>query len=669
MKLNLTIEQYRKLIKESIDSAIVLNEAPNDRFIKGFKNSIANDIQAKMQDDNDFRSQADELGINSDYSDDARNEYKKQIRSKNGRYNQSVNDEIKAVVNILKGVTTYAGGIDFEKLRNDAESGKYSVNGKQLTYSRILRIKDFIDSMSLRHLYDNSIAPTITPKFGLKPASDITKIGKETSEEGYYDPARDPKYFDINNVSDEMLDDANSALKSKGKKIMTKAQYKAKILDKYLQSAYGINFNAPSFDVGNKKVVGALMINFTSAFKCPAWNECLVKHACYARAGEVRHYDNTKTSNDRKNLMWLAADKDPKMMNLVYNLLKAYVVSWSRVEKMLKKSPDLFNSIGGDIEKLSTMKFSDMPEGVIDVIKKCKRVSYIRLNENGDFINQHILDSFDEMAGDFKLIDVNTAAYSCRNLQFDKLKNIVINASRMRMTGPTIQRYFYAIPTKMYEDKSFEDTYTSFSMTNGFDSIGKTPKKLFNIDKSGKRTFNGSYYYKCPCSRKDFTLIGDNGEVKNNSEVNCYQCHLCYEQNDDVIKDEEVKNALKNGGKLFVFVKAHGTFANILDEKRELEIIKRVGVPEKYQPGLRDNGEGYDNTEVSVKESKSLITESSMQNDAFKEITKNAIYSMTQHFKQIGVNESKTRAVSKNFLDTMKLIEEVDKKRYNDIID
>jgi hypothetical protein len=348
------------------------------------------------------------------------------------------------------------------------------------------------------------------------------------------------------------------------------------------------------------------------------------------------------------------------------------VVSWTQVERKLKKSPELFDSIGNDMDKLATMKFSEMPEGVIDVIKKCKRVSYIRLNENGDFINGDILKAVDEMAGDFKVIDVHTAAYSCRNLKFDSIKNIIINASRSEMRGPTIQRYFFAIPVKMYE--AFEDTYTSNSMSNSFDSIGKVPAPLYYVDENGNKTPNGSYYYKCPCSRKDFTLVGDDGETKPNSEVNCYQCHLCYEENDPSWVEK-----LGPNGRLFVFVKAHGMFANLLNAKREREIIEKAGVPENYQLGLRDNGMEFkdQDTEDSLQQnesrrngSKQLITEQkSIQNEAFQVITENAIYSMTQHFKEMGINESKTRKVSKDFLKTMNLINEADKKRCNDIID
>ena len=625
MKVNISNRQYRKIIDESIKSAIVLNEAPNDVFIKGFKNDIENQIQSRLSNDSNFRNQADEIGITPDYSDEARKNYITQIKNTKGKYRKSVNDEIKAVVRILRDNTNSTGGVNFRKINNEANANAYSVNGKPLTYNRILRIKDFIDSMSLRYLYDSSVSPTQVQKFGLN------------NDPNNENPEND---FDINTITDSHFNDYKSREKNDGnKKKLTTNDLKKAILDKYLQSAYGIQFNAPSFDLGNKKVVGALMINFTSAYKCPAWNECLVKHACYARAGETRHYNNTKTSNDRKNLMWLACEDDPKMLNLVYNLLKSYVVGWTAVGRKLAKNPELFNSVGGDINKLSQMYFSEMPQEVLEVIKECKRVSYIRLNENGDFINQKLLDSFDQLAGDFKLIGVNTAAYSCRNLQFDKLKNIIINASRTEMEGPTIQRYFYAVPVKMYE--AFEDTYTSASMSNSFDSIGKMPKPLFSIDANGNKTPNGSFYYKCPCSRKDFTLIGNNGEMKENSEVNCYQCHLCYETN-----SEEMVNALRNGGKFYVFVKAHGTFANMLDEKREKKIIDTVGVPENYQIGMRDTGEGYDNSEP-VAESKSLINESTMQNEAFIEITKNAIYSMTEHFKGFGMNENKSNFFSK----------------------
>lgn len=607
MNVSITENQYLKIIDESIKSSIQLFEGEkrvDDDFITRFRNGITNKINDKLNTSPSLRKSADELGINPNFSADEKMNAVNQIFDKNGMISPKINDEVKKVVAILKNCTNERGSIDFTKIRNNANRGVYGID-----YARILRIKDFIDANDLRYLYDSSVEPKSLPKFGIEQGS------------------RDVSTFDINNINDEQFNTWYNPRKDSIPQALAPLQMKYQMLEKYMQSAYGIKFEAPTFPLGNAKVTDALMINFTSAYKCPAWNECLVKHACYARAGETRHYDLSKVSNDKKNLMWLACENDPEMTKLVYDLLKAYVVDWKKVGNMLGSNPQLGKLIKGrnKIKTLSEMYFKDIPSEIIEIIKQCKRVSYIRLNENGDFINQSLLNQFDILAEDFKLIDVRTAAYSCRNLNFKGIKNIIINASRTNMEGPTIERYFYAVPVKMYE--AFEDTYTSKSMSNSFDSIGKTPLPLFSIDANGRKVPNGSFYYKCPCSRKDFTLTDANGKItKENTSVNCYQCHLCYEEN-----GEDIKQKLKNGGKFYVFVKAHGSFANLLDDKREMEIIKKIGVPESYQLGLRDDGKGFNNQEPTV-ESKSLINESSSADEAYNEITKNAIYSMSQHF-------------------------------------
>lgn len=605
MKYKITEKQYEKIINESIDSSIQLYEADKrteDDFTNRFRNSITDRINNRLKTDPSLRQSADELGINPNYDPKEKMRIVNQMFDANGTISPQINDEVKKVVAILKNCTNEKGSIDFARIRNNANRGVYGMD-----YAKILRVKDFIDASNLRYLYDNSVDPKDSNKFGLESGS------------------RDVSTFDMNSISDEQFKDWYQSREESVPQALAPLQMKYQMLDKYLQSSYGVNFNVPNFPLGNNKVVDALMINFTSAYRCPAWNECLVKHACYARASELRHYDIQKPANDRKNLMWLACNDDPELLKMVHNLLKAYIVDWKKVGLELKKSPKLLSFLKGNgkLNRLSEMYLKDIPTPVIEIIKQFKRVSYIRLNENGDFINQKLLEQFDSLAEDFKLIGVKTAAYSCRNLNFKGIKNIVINASRMNMEGPTIERYFYAIPVKMYE--AFEDTYTSRSMTNSFDSIGKNPLPLYSIDGQGNKVPNGSYYYKCPCSRKDFTLTNGN-EVKENSSVNCYQCHLCYEEN-----GEEIKQRLQNGGKFYVFVKAHGSFANLLDEKREREIIQKVGVPENYQIGIRDDGSGYNNQEPTV-ESKSLISESRIADEAYNEIAKNAIYSMTQHF-------------------------------------
>ena len=620
-KFKISDKQYQNLINESINSSIYLIEGEkrvDDKFISGFRDDITNRINNKLANDQNLRQSADELGINPNYSDKEKMQVANSLFNMNGNISPIINDEVKTVVDILRDHTNENGSIDLIKIRNNANKGLYTLNDKPLSYAKIMRIKDFIDANSLRYLYDPSTDPKVLAKFGIEQGS------------------RDASTFDINNINDAQFNDwYGEKRKDKIPMALAPLQMKYSVLEKYLQSAYGIKFEAPTFPLGNDKVVDALMINFTSAYRCPAWNECLVKHACYARAGETRHYDLSKVSNDKKNLMWLACDGDPEMIRLMYNLLKAYVVDWTKVGELLTKNPMASKLINGrsKVGVLSKMMFNEIPTQILDLIKQCKRVSYIRLNENGDFINQKLLETFDTLAEDFKLIDVKTAAYSCRNLNFKGIKNILINASRINMEGPTIQRYFYAVPVKMYD--AFPDTYTAMQMSNSFDSIGKTPLPLFSVDANGNKRPNGSFYYKCPCNRKDFSLVNKNGEVTENSKVNCYQCHLCYEENDDSIKEQ-----LKNGGKFFVFVKAHGSFANVLDQEREEEIIRTVGVPENYKVGMRDTGVGYSNdldVDDDVVESKgttkNIITENtSLQNEAYNEITKNAIYSMTEHF-------------------------------------
>ena len=605
MKVKVNEAQYLKIINESINSSIQLYETDKrveDDFTTKFRDSITNRINDKLNTDTSLRKSADELGINPNYNPQDKMNMVNQMFDASGTISPQINDEVKKVVAILKNCTNERGSIDFARIRNNANRGVYGMN-----YAKILRVKDFIDANDLRYLYDPSVEPKDIAKFGIEQGS------------------RDASTFDINDINDKQFNTWYNSRKDSIPQALAPLQMKYQMLDKYMQSAYGIKFEAPKFPLGNTKVVDALMINFTSAYKCPAWNECLVKHACYARAGETRHYDLSKPSNDKKNLMWLACENDPELMKMVYNLLKAYIVDWKKVGLELKKTPKLLSFLKGNgkLNKLSEMYLKDIPTPVIEIIKQFKRVSYIRLNENGDFINQSLLEQFDKLAEDFKIIDVRTAAYSCRNLNFKGIKNIIINASRMNIEGPTIERYFYAIPVKMYE--AFEDTYTSRSMSNSFDSIGKNPLPLYSIDEHGNKVPNGSFYYKCPCSREDFTLTNGN-KIKENASVNCYQCHLCYEEN-----GEEIKQRLKNGGKFYVFVKAHGSFANLLDKKREMEIIRKVGVPENYELGLRDDGKAYNNQEPTV-ESRSLITESSMADEAYNEITNNAIYSMTQHF-------------------------------------
>ena len=612
--------RYERIADDIINESIVLTEeekyVKGDKYVDMFKKGVKDRLVNRLKTDANLQKTASEIGINPNYSESGEMDAMNNL-VKGGNIKQEVTDNVKKVIELLRTVTSNNGSIDWRRLKDNSQS--YGMN-----YSDVMRIKDFIDANDLRYLYDRSVSAK----------GKMEKFGIKIDSEGNFDDSE----FNLNTLSDDHYKDWYDTRKDKIPEFLSRAMMKKSILDKYTQSTYGISVDCPNFSLGNAKVTEALMINFTSAFRCPAWNECLVKHACYARAGEVRHYNNVKPSNDRKHLMWEACQDDPEMLKMVYDLLKAYVVDWNKLSAFYK--PKAKNRV--KIADAVKMNFSEMDGDLIEAVKQCKRVSYIRLNENGDFINQHLLDKIDELAGDFKLIGVNTAAYSCKNLKFDKLKNIIINASRINMEGPTIQRYFYAVPVKMYE--AFPDTYTSRSMSNSFDSIGKVPQPLFSYV-NGKKMPNGNYYYKCPCSRNDFTLLDKNGKAMSKDSVNCYQCHLCYEQNDEALREK-----LQNGGKFIVFVKAHGSKANLLDSSRENEIVRTVGVPENYEFGLTDNGIGYSDEleSESVKNKKPLVTENTLinsENEAFNEITKNAVYSMTQRFDSMSMQESKFKNI------------------------
>lgn len=629
MKLNISKEQYKRMLVESnvnnwINASIQLFEdeengsndikSVNDKYIKNAKNKIGKRISDRVvNNDANLLQKANEIGINFDYDAEQLMDKKKKLFQKLN-VSSEITRRIKQVISVLKKVTAPDGGIQHSKLMTMCNAQPSQAYG--MSYEQILRYKDFIDSQDLRYLYDKSV-------LGVKDK--VNKFGVNVDDNGKVTYGK----LNFNNITDahlkQWLSGGEGDNKRSNKFTDDEAivQMKSNLVNRYLMSEYGIKFNIPNFALGNEKVKGALMINFTSAFRCPAWNECIVKHACYARAGEGTYYDNQKTSNDKKHLMWEACQGDPELTSYVYEMLKAYVVNWGEVAKQ-----GGFND--EQIDELISKNFSEIDPSILEVIKKCVRVTDIRLNENGDFIGQWLLDEFDRFAGDFKLIGVNTAAYSCRNLNFKGIKNIVINASRMTMEGDAIVRYFYAIPEVMYN--AFEDTYESKDIVNDYNAVHRVPKPLFNA----KGQPNGSFYYKCPCSREDFTINGVSSTKGKGGKVhvNCYQCHLCYEGLDD-----EMKNNLSQGnGKFFVFVKAHGSKANELTNKRELEIINKVGVPQSYQRGLRATGKEYVydknlNIQDSRQINKPILTESEAANEAYNEIASNAIYSMNEKMR------------------------------------
>lgn len=673
MKINISTPQYKRLIQESINRGIVLEDSygnsVSDNYISKAKEKVGKALNDKLKNNSyNIQAVANELGINPNYNENERGKARRnifkpvRIQGLNAYVNQfspQMTEKVKQAIAILQQIVTKQGKIKPHVLQHMVDDNQtYG-----MSYGEVMNMKDFIDAQSLRYMYDKSVNPTKIMKFGNKK----DKNGIDTDD------------FDLNNITDAQIHDW---LKSSSRK---KAGYTETdafnaiqngVLDKYLDSTYGIQMKIPNFSLGNDKVKDALLINFTSAFRCPAWNECLVKHACYARAGEVRYYDNEKLGNDRKNLMWIGARKiekngkegvDEEFLQLIEELLRTYVVDYSKIENIAKETDKKISAEISEIKikKLPSMRFSDLSEGLRNIISQCTRVKDIRLNENGDFIGQWLLDAFDNIAGDFALIGVNTAAYSCRNLNFKKIKNIIINASRKNMKGDAIARYFYALPGKMYD--AFEDTYGNMSISDQFNAIERIPQPLYGLDGQP----NGNYYYKCPCGRTDFSnLKGESLE-----KVNCYQCHLCYEQ-----PDEKIQQMLGSNGQLFVFVKAHGTAKNLLNAEREIQVAKDAGVCHDYKFGQTDDGKWFDAIDDDLEmydesvTSKPILSESvgDPQNDAIQSIANNCISSMYEHFAELAENPTNTfegKKVKNDFKQLMERINKCDKTNKGEIFD
>ena len=147
---------------------------------------------------------------------------------------------------------------------------------------------------------------------------------------------------------------------------------------------------------------------------------------------------------------------------------------------------------------------------------------------------------------------------------------------------------------------------------------------LYSVDAYGNKVPNGNYYYKCPCGRSDFSVNG-----KPLKEVNCYQCHLCYEA-----PDAEMLNKLNSTrGKYIVFVKAHGIKANLLNNKREQYVAKTVGVSKNYDFGKADDGHVDNTIHENIEHQDGLD-----QNEAYGLITNNAIHSINEHLNGIFTN-------------------------------
>lgn len=498
---------------------------------------------------------------------------------------QELNQDVIDTAKLLRNYTNDKGGINFEKLKSDYPND----------YNTIIRMKNFIDLKGLTRMYDKSANPP-SHSYG------INWKGDENIDD-----------LDFNSISDaEAKKYRQDKMMSLG---MAKQKMKASVIDRYMKSKYGVNLDVPNitFSNGNKKIPeNTLIINFTTAIGCPAWNECLVKHACYARQtekGKPSVYDG----NDRRSLFWLMTQHDEQLLSLMMDFARSYCFDYTKIAK------DLINQglVKGKMQpqnlaiKISKMQLTDsfFTSEIIEVMKQYKRIDYIRLNENGDFIGQWLVDAWDAEAGKYQSYGINVSAYTCRHLNYEGIKNIILNTSFKGGKG-NIARHFIAIPEEIYNalDETYGGNNNQLVLNNG--SVQPSPQPLYNSDSNGNLTPNGKMYYKCPCDR----------EFGGDDKISCYQCSLCYQPKSD-------------NSELFVFVKAHGAASTQL---KGYDLIgNNIGVSRNFLTKYQKP------KSVAESDNRSNAMLKMVETDGINGVATNAINSTYNHFMNLGkVNES-----------------------------
>lgn len=382
-------------------------------------------------------------------------------------------------------------------------------------------------------------------------------------------------------------------------KDITRAEKMKQLAERYVQRTYGMKFvfgdGKSVFSFGNKKVANdTVIINFEAALRCPAWNRCLLKDACYARNTE-KNYDNTLNRNLRTNLIWQQTEGDEELTKLMLELIRSYIFNYDAAVKALNKM-----GYRGKVSKesLSEMSMSEIKDKfgdeVLQVMSDTKRANVVRLNEDGDFIGQWLVDMWDGWAADFKLAGVVVTAYTCRALNYEKVSNMILNISQEHLVdgqkSSAIAHYFFAVEPDEY--KELEETYMAVKRgENGeeikvpsdggpsYDSNGQvTPMYRRLIDENGELQ---GYYYKCPCGRMDGNTEGDDEELDeaasapNENKVDCYRCRICYGRDSDTKIVDETGKEPQPGLPVYVLVSAHGS------NKEEYNAERTIGAKKK----------------------------------------------------------------------------------------
>ena len=298
-----------------------------------------------------------------------------------------------------------------EKFRQASGEGKKRINALQDAYTKFLKQR-----------YMNNTGR----KYPVIPPSELGIIGNKKNE----------KKFGKESIPEDYAE--------------TLAKYGMKV-----------EIKGKTFSYGNTKVPeNTLIVNFTSAFNCPAKNgDCQWGKRCYAHQTELQ-YDGTEYRNLRnQHVLKMLTPKE---------LLKL-------VEAYIENAPI--------------------------------KIKYIRLSEDGDFPDQETVDFCDKLAGHLKAkYGIQTTAYTHRTLDYSNVRNITINGSSYRVKN--CDRYFIPVAPKDWE-----------RVPDGLDLSGKDIP-MTSVE-TGLKVDTTHGTYKCPCDcRKCFFCYRtkeQNGEPENNA--------------------------------------------------------------------------------------------------------------------------------------------------------
>ena len=607
----LTLEQYNKFLDDfenQLKESIHIQEAAGYKTNKGIdaaKAGVMSHMRGLAKDGTgNFQQTASEIGINADGFEKGDKQYKKtydagfkqefdkglttsydpNAKTFSTQFNSEITQEIKDAAQRIRQYVNqnkYGGTINWEAFKRDPD------------YVYLMRMKDIIDRKGLTILYDDN-APL--------PSSKGYGIDKKGTENFDYGGVEFNQNGEVSGY-DSVIDFWTSKVRN------------------FVESKFGFDLSIPqkAFSAGNDKLPNnTLIVNFTSALRCPAWNECLVKHACYARAGEKPHTAVLR-ANTNRYLLWELTRGDNEMLKLMMNMVKAYIFNYETI----------YNSASGILRKQGIKNINDLlnldldnglvTETLFEQFNSAKNVTNVRLNEDGDFIGQWLVDAWDDFGGKLKKFGVVISAYTCRNLNYEGVQNIVLNSSNV--ANKNVDRYFIAISEEAYA--SFDDTHEGFDPQTG--RLKTVLRPLGTFDETGQWTPNGNMYYKCPCGNESIMGPKKKKEEKNSlMDYDCYKCNTCYTPNN------------LNGGKpYYVFVKVHGSSEAALQERDGGSF--RFGFSEhynenkaNYQPPKKTKSKAKKQQVKEGIEQQEVV--SNGPNLALMQVTNNMVTSMNRRF-------------------------------------